>query len=382
MRRGTGRVGAHGLAWALSALAAGVCPASAGAQTLGTFTWQMQPFCNVVSLTITQVGSSYSLTGVDDLCGAPRRGPITGLAAPNPDGTIGFSFDIGAGDRGNAQHVDAAITLAGLSGPWTDDGGQSGTFAFGGSAAGSVRPTTAVVRTVFSGQMSVVARKAGGSAGAPANTPTGAMATFGAQGYLNGGFAGPRAYMQILATEPWASGATGSSIQFLTTANGSQTAIQRLLLAHNGNVGIGTNTPLDLLHVNGSARVTCLKDASGVGIAGTCPSDARFKRDVTPFASSLEAVAALRPVHYFWRTDAYPDRQFGQARASGLIAQEVERTLPDLVVTGDDGYKAIDYSQLPLLAIQAIGELKRANDALAARLAAVERALAERQARR
>jgi predicted methyltransferase len=71
----------------------------------------------------------------------------------------------------------------------------------------------------------------------------------------------------------------------------------------------------------------------------------------------------------------YPARQFGTSRTYGLIAQEVERVLPDLVVTGDDGYKAVDYSQLPLLAVQAIGELKQENDTLKARLAAIERLL-------
>ena len=37
--------------------------------------------------------------------------------------------------------------------------------------------------------------------------------------------------------------------------------------------------------------------------------------------------------------------------------------LPELVVTGDDGFKAVDYSKLPLLTIQAVKELKAENDA-------------------
>jgi hypothetical protein len=37
----------------------------------------------------------------------------------------------------------------------------------------------------------------------------------------------------------------------------------------------------------------------------------------------------------------------------GLIAQEVEPTLPELVVTNEDGYKAVDDSKLPLLTIEA-----------------------------
>ena len=37
--------------------------------------------------------------------------------------------------------------------------------------------------------------------------------------------------------------------------------------------------------------------------------------------------------------------------------------LPELVATDSDGYKAIDYSKLPLLTIQAVKELKAENDA-------------------
>ena len=38
--------------------------------------------------------------------------------------------------------------------------------------------------------------------------------------------------------------------------------------------------------------------------------------------------------------------------------------LPELVVTHEDGYKAVDYSKLPLLTIQAVKELKAENDDL------------------
>ena len=71
-------------------------------------------------------------------------------------------------------------------------------------------------------------------------------------------------------------------------------------------------------------------------------------------------------MHYFWRAAEFPDRHFGDARAYGLIAQDVEQILPEIVVTNDDGFKAVDYSKLPLLTIQAVKELKAENDALKA----------------
>ena len=50
--------------------------------------------------------------------------------------------------------------------------------------------------------------------------------------------------------------------------------------------------------------------------------------------------------------------------------------LPELVATDERGYKAVNYSQLPLLAVQAIKELKATVDELRERNAELERRLA------
>ncbi len=155
-----------------------------------------------------------------------------------------------------------------------------------------------------------------------------------------------------------------------------------MLIDYNGFVGIGTGTarPFDLLQVDGDIRVGtagtngCLKDASGGAIIGTCASDARFERDVRSYGGVLTDVAALRPVTFPWNAAAFPDRGFGPARRFGLVAQEVEALFPELVTTQPDGYKAVNYSALPLLAVQAIGELKARHDALERRLEALETA--------
>ena len=117
--------------------------ATASAQAIGTFTWQLQPFCNRVTVSVTQNGGIYTLDGYDDQCGAPQRAPLVGLAAPNPDGTIGLGFNIVTVPGGAAVSVDARITLAALSGSWSDSAGNSGAFAFAAQTAGSPRPVPA-----------------------------------------------------------------------------------------------------------------------------------------------------------------------------------------------------------------------------------------------
>ena len=104
----------------------------ASAQSLGTFTWQLQPFCNRVTAQVVQNGGSYTLDGFDDQCGAGQRAPVVGIAVPNPDGTIGFGLTVVTVPGGRPVHIDARITLAALGGPWSDSAGNTGTLVFNG----------------------------------------------------------------------------------------------------------------------------------------------------------------------------------------------------------------------------------------------------------
>jgi hypothetical protein len=132
-----------------------------------------------------------------------------------------------------------------------------------------------------------------------------------------------------------------------------------------GSVGIGTDTPRDILEVVGELRVAdCVKNASGTQIAGTCPSDERLKTNIEPFALLLSQLVRLQPVHFDWRANEYPDYHFGTSRSYGLIAQEVEQVFPELVSRDKNGFKAVNYSELPLLLLQAIRELDVANHSM------------------
>ncbi len=112
------------------------------AQSLGTFRWQMQPYCNVLTMIVSQSGSVYTLDGYDDQCGAATRAPLTGTAVPNPDGTVAFGINIVASPGAAPVHVAVPLNPATLAGTWQDDAGHSGTFVFtpGAGAAGPPRP--------------------------------------------------------------------------------------------------------------------------------------------------------------------------------------------------------------------------------------------------
>ncbi|MEZ5293195.1 MAG: hypothetical protein R2745_19090 [Vicinamibacterales bacterium] len=157
-RGATGRVAA----WTagLLGLAAMVAP-PASAQALGTFSWQLQPYCNVVTVQITQHGALYGLDGFDDQCGAGQRATLVGTATPNPDGTIGFGLHLVTAPGGRGLDIDARISPATLGGPWTDGAGHGGTFAFGAHTGGSPRPAPPAPGGLTAGSVTAVHLAAG-----------------------------------------------------------------------------------------------------------------------------------------------------------------------------------------------------------------------------
>jgi hypothetical protein len=120
----------------------------ATAQPLGTFSWQLQPFCNRITVSVTQQGAIYTVDGYDDQCGAAQRAPLVGLATTNPDGTIGFGLNVVTVPGSGGLQIEARVTLPSISGSWSDSSGHSGTFAFGANTGGSPRPAPAAGATI------------------------------------------------------------------------------------------------------------------------------------------------------------------------------------------------------------------------------------------
>jgi hypothetical protein len=232
-------------------------------------------------------------------------------------------------------------------------------------------------------------QNARGTRAAPAAVHLGdSLGYFAVGGYGTSSFGADfAAAMGTFAGEDWTDIAQGAGLYFATTPLGSDGAQAHLAVLPSGNVGIGLfediPTITDKLQVFGDIRVGttgtngCLRNFAGTGMVGTCVSDRRFKKDITPFGPVLGPLTALQPVHYFWRAAEFPSQNFGESRTYGLIAQDAEQVLPEIVVTGADGFKAVDYSKLPLLTIQAVKELKAENDALKHRVAELERLVTE-----
>jgi len=94
--------------------------------------------------------------------------------------------------------------------------------------------------------------------------------------------------------------------------------------------------------------------------------------------SVLDKLDRLRGVTWTWNERAAEEGKIPGTGDAGVIAQEVEAAFPELVATGEKGHKQVSYTGLIGVLIQAVKELKAENDALKARVAALEQAMAKR----
>jgi hypothetical protein len=120
----------------LVCLSAMAIASSAEAQVLGTFSWQMQPYCNVVTLTLTNTPTGYTLDGTDNQCGAINQASAVGHASFNASGNVTLNFSIVLAPSARPVHVSAVVSPATGAGTWSDSVGNTGTFAFFANTAG------------------------------------------------------------------------------------------------------------------------------------------------------------------------------------------------------------------------------------------------------
>ena len=93
----------------------------------------------------------------------------------------------------------------------------------------------------------------------------------------------------------------------------------------------------------------------------TALSDERKKNIAEPIADALDKTSKLRTVMGTYKDDPSNRHPF-------LIAQDVQKVLPEAVSTDNDGYLGVRYTEVIPLLTAAIKELKAQNDALKARL--------------
>ena len=205
---------------------------------------------------------------------------------------------------------------------------------------------------------------------------------------------------------------------FADIKNGSFQKYVMQIEADTGNVGIGTTDPKGKLHIIGDLVVegdlvrkyedgNYYKLSNGIwpvtNWISKAISDQRYKSNINQISCAIERVTKLRGVNYqfndiglqtltsdieetlsagpgatleenqkVWDAERAKRVEKLSGTQMGLIAQEVESIVPEVVHTDEKGYKSIDYGHLTALLVEAIKDQQKLIDGLTTRLNTLE----------
>ena len=139
-----------------------------------------------------------------------------------------------------------------------------------------------------------------------------------------------------------ASGSADSS-----TADGAGIEIAGADASITWNHGSSRFDISDNIHVSGTIQATD-------DIIAYASSDIRLKNNIKPIENPLDKIHSISGNSFDWNVDK---QDIYNGKDYGVIAQEIENILPELVITKEDGYKAVKYDKLVSLLIEGIKEL-------------------------
>jgi hypothetical protein len=157
------------------------------------------------------------------------------------------------------------------------------------------------------------------------------------------------------SAEGWTVTGSGGTIQLQFRSNHQSTLRGYVYADTSNNIGFLNNVGSWSLRCDSSGNVTATGDV-------TAYSDARLKTDVNTIEGALEKVLQMRGVTYI-RTDNNDTKE-----KVGVIAQEIQQVLPQVVQENTDGYLTVSYGNIVGVLIEAIKEQQAQIDELKAKL--------------
>ena len=114
-----------------------------------------------------------------------------------------------------------------------------------------------------------------------------------------------------------------------------------------------TPTGLKVASLAGTGNRTVYSDSTGV-LTNTS-SDERVKKNIKNITDEIDVLSALkniRGVTYNWDTEKEGYEGAGEQQEIGVIAQEIEQYIPQVVGENSTGYKSVDYAKLTAYLIE------------------------------
>ena len=152
---------------------------------------------------------------------------------------------------------------------------------------------------------------------------------------------------------------TATALQTSRNINGVSFNGSADITVHTAGTGIGISgtTVTNLLATSGGAiggAIAVTGSITATGDVTAYYSDARLKTDIEPITDPISKIMSLRGVTFRPNQTAL-DLGITDREEVGVIAQEVETVLPQLVVdSGYEGYKTVKYDKLTALLIEAV----------------------------
>ena len=149
-----------------------------------------------------------------------------------------------------------------------------------------------------------------------------------------------------------------------TGKNGINTAFPTYSLDINASGNTGARIYSGSLAVgNITASATVGRIDASNDVVAFSTSDIRLKENITPILNPIAKIEAIGGYTFDWKPE-HKDLHGFEGHDVGVIAQEIEVILPEVVTTRDSGYKAVKYEKIVPLLIEAIKDLQKQIDEL------------------
>ena len=150
------------------------------------------------------------------------------------------------------------------------------------------------------------------------------------------------------------------SIDQATTASFATTAST---VNFNGGLTTTSDVQFDSLGVGAAATGTTGDIVATGDITAYYSSDERLKDNITPLSNAIDKINQIGGYEFDWNSHSSHN-----GHDIGVIAQEIEKVLPEVVTKRDNGYKAVRYDKIVALLISAIKEQQLQIDELKLKL--------------
>ena len=120
-------------------------------------------------------------------------------------------------------------------------------------------------------------------------------------------------------------------------------------------VATSSNVQFNSLGVGMAASATAGRIDATNDVVAFSSSDIRFKENIKAIENPIEKIKKISGNTYDWKAENKIEHGY-EGNDVGVIAQEIEAVLPQLVQTRESGYKAVKYDKLVALLIEGIKE--------------------------